>query len=61
MLIFEGNTATCSECGREYSITDDILNEGDGCPSDDCPSHDDEEFVFEEVDAGDPFDIEYDH
>ena len=61
MLIFEGNSATCEKCGREYNINDDELDECDDCPSDDCPSNNSEEVADDEVDAGDVFDIEYDH
>ena len=61
MLEQRGDALHCTECGREYDAQDEALSESGECPSDDCPSHDDEEFVLDEVDAGDVFDIEYDH
>jgi hypothetical protein len=60
MLQQRGDAMHCTVCGREYDAQDEDLVEGGECPSDDCPSND-EEFVFDEVDAGDVFDIEYDH
>jgi hypothetical protein len=62
MLVQRGDAIHCTECGREYDAQDEELMALGVCPSDDCPSNeDDEEFVFDEVDAGDVFDIEYDH
>jgi hypothetical protein len=46
MLIFEGNSATCKVCGREYSTSDDMLNNTTGCPSDDCPSNTDPSMII---------------
>lgn len=32
----------CGSCGRKFSKSDDLLVAGDPCPSDDCPSHNEE-------------------
>jgi hypothetical protein len=61
MLQQRGDAMHCTVCGREYDAQDEDLVEGGECPSDDCPSNDDEGPVLDEVDAGDVFDIEYDH
>lgn len=62
----------CTECGREYTDEDELTS-SDPCPSDDCPSNDegfDDGALDQDVngcdmddicDAGDVFDIEYDH
>lgn len=60
MLEQHGDAIHCTECGREYDAQDEDLVEGGECPSDDCPSNDDGEFLFDEVDATDLLDIEYD-
>jgi hypothetical protein len=61
MLQQRGDAMHCTVCGREYDAQDEDLVEGGECPSDDCPSNDDEGPALDEVDAGDVFDIEYDH
>lgn len=60
MLQQRGDAIHCTECGREYDAQDEALLATGVCPSDDCPSNN-EEVADDEVDAGDVFDIEYDH
>ena len=36
----DGTELVCRYCGRRYGEDYDGLQEGDPCPSDDCPSHD---------------------
>jgi hypothetical protein len=69
MLQHRGDAMHCTVCGREYDAQDEDLVEGGECPSDDCPDNDDEDFddgmpegdVTGCEDAGDVYDIEYDH
>ena len=76
MLVQRGDAIHCTECGREYDAQDEELMALGVCPSDDCPSHEegwddslDSPTDFDEhemnaddcCDAGDVFDIEYDH
>ena len=34
----------CDHCGRTFAPDEGLLP-GDACPSDDCPSHDEEETI----------------